>query len=96
MKRKLIISSVGVLVLLSIMIILNAWIGKDVQANINLAVAQYSGSPEDALLAMLQDENKSAYDRTHTAVWTLGRIRSAKAMSAIEKRRLFSLARFNK
>jgi len=55
MKRKLIISAGGVLALISIMIILNVWIDKDVKANIDLAVAQYSGSAEDALIAMLLD-----------------------------------------
>ena len=32
------------------------------------------------MISFLLDENNSAYDRTHTAIWTLGRIRSEKAL----------------
>ena len=77
MKRVLIISSCLVLALICIMIILNVRTGRDVKANINMALAQYSGSAEDALLTMLQDE-------IH------------KAISSIEKGRLFSHSRMNK
>ena len=56
------------------------WIGHDVKDNINIAKQQYPGSAEDALISFLMDEKNSTYDRTHTAIWTLGQIRSEKAL----------------
>ena len=80
MKRSLFICVGVLLILLCSVCILNIWIGKDVQKNIKLAEKQYPGSAEDALISLLLDENNSAFDRTHTAVWTLGRIRSENAL----------------
>ena len=46
---------------------------------------QYTGTAEDALIAFLQDENKSAYEKTHKATWTLGQIRSQKALPILKE-----------
>lgn len=62
------------------MLALNIWIGKDVRKNIQLAERQYPGTAEDALISFLQDTAQPPSDKTHIAVWTLGRINSEKAL----------------
>ena len=83
MKRILLICIGVLLILICSACVLNIWIGRDVKENIELAVNQYSGSAEDALISFLLDENNSAFDRTHTAIWTLGRIRSENALPVL-------------
>ena len=61
------------------------WIKQDVHYNIELAENQYQLQGEEALIAFLVDENNSPYDRTHKAVWTLGKIRSNKALPILRK-----------
>ena len=84
-KRILIIIGIGIpLIMFYSLFALNIWMGRDVRENINIAKQQYSGSTEDALISFLLDENNSTYDRTHKAVWTLGRIRSEKALPILK------------
>ena len=80
MKRILFIVSVLLAFACCILLALNIWIGKDVRKNIELAEMQYPGSAEDALIAFLLDTAQSPADKTHMAVWTLGRINSQKAL----------------
>ena len=63
---------------------LSAWIGKDCKENILKAKTQYSGTAEQALIAFLEDTENSVYDRTHVAIWTLGQIRSEKALPLLK------------
>jgi hypothetical protein len=56
------------------------WIGRDVRKNISLAQQQYPGSAESSLISFLLDDNNSTTDRTHLAIWTLGQVRSEKAL----------------
>lgn len=81
MKRILMIAGSGIIVLLcGAFIGLRIWIGQDVKENIKIVNQQYEGTTEDALISFLMDENNSAYDRTHIAIWTLGQIHSEKAL----------------
>ena len=81
MKRILIFIGIGILLILFCgLFALNIWIGHDVKENIHIVKQQYPGLTEDALISFLLDENNSTYDRTHTAIWTLGRIRSEKVL----------------
>ncbi len=81
MKRPILRTAAGIILLLfASWLALHAWIGRDVKENINIAMERYPGSAEDALISFLLDEGNSAYDRTHVAVWTLGRIQSKKAL----------------
>lgn len=59
---------------------INIWIGHSVKDNIKIAQEQYQENAEDALIAFLLDEQKPMKDRTHQAIWTLGQIRSEKAL----------------
>jgi hypothetical protein len=61
------------------------WIGHSVKENISIAKKQYPGKAEDALIAYLLDTNNSPRDRTHVAVWTLGQIRSEKALPVLRE-----------
>lgn len=48
--------------------------------NISIAQERYSGKAEDALLSFLIDTTNSFHDRSNVAVWTLGQIKSRKAL----------------
>lgn len=61
------------------------WIDNSVKENIATAIEKYGGSPEDALITFLQDTNNTPHDRTHLAIWTLGQIRSDKAMPVLKE-----------
>ncbi len=85
MKRVLIILSVSIICITIIgLMVLNFWIRRDVKANIELAQEKYSGTPEEALIAFLKDENNTTIDRTHIAIWTLGQIESEKALPILQ------------
>jgi len=58
-------------------------IGNGIKENISIAKKEYPGKAEDALLAYLADSTKSPQDRTKIAVWTLGQIRSGKALPVL-------------
>jgi hypothetical protein len=83
MKKLLKRSLIGVGIVLTILFALftfHFWIGQSVKSNIELALEKYGGTPEDALIALLQDEKNSASDRSHIAIWTLAQIESEKAL----------------
>lgn len=61
------------------------WIDIDVRKNIKIARDKYSGKAEDALIAYLQDSVNSPRDRSAIAVWTLGQIKSQKAIPVLEQ-----------
>jgi hypothetical protein len=63
---------------------INTWIRHDVKKNINIALQKYPGKAEDALITFLQDEGNSFHDRTHIAVWTLGMLKSEKAIPVLK------------
>ena len=76
--------SLLVVLLFSGMMGITAWTGKDCRENIEKAKSQYPGNAEEALIAYLQDVRNSNYNRTHLAVWTLGQIRSEKALPLLK------------
>jgi hypothetical protein len=59
-------------------------IGNGIEENISIAKKEYPGKADDALLAYLADSTKSPQDRTEIAVWTLGQIRSRKALPVLK------------
>lgn len=59
-------------------------IGNEIKKNISIVKKEYPGKAEDALLAYLADSTKSPRDRTEIAVWTLGLIRSRKALPVLK------------
>ena len=86
MKRKLMIAGlVAVCILAGGLLVLQIWIGSSVKQNIRVAQQKYPGTVEDALISYMLDEKISAEDRTHEAIWTLGQIRSEKAVPYLKE-----------
>jgi hypothetical protein len=84
MKRILLKVGVGLTVMFFCLIMaMRIWIGHDIQKRIDIAKKQYSGKAEDALIAYLSDTTHSPQDRTDVAIWTLGQIRSKKALPVL-------------
>ena len=85
LKRNLVSAGLFLMVLIfSGLMGISAWICKDCKENIQKVQAIYSGSAEEALITFLEDPKNSTYDRTHLAIWTLGQIRSEKALPLLK------------
>ena len=81
MKRTITFIVAGFLVLTILLFLaIQIWIGHSIKENITIAKNHYPGSAEDALIAYLSDTTNSPDNRTHIAVWTLGQMRSEKAL----------------
>ncbi|MGD9931137.1 MAG: HEAT repeat domain-containing protein [Mangrovibacterium sp.] len=84
MKRIMLLSAIGIVVLLfGTLVAAYIWIDCCAKENITIAQQEYGGTAEEALIAFLLDESNPAGDRTHLAVWTLGQIRSEKALPVL-------------
>ena len=84
MKRILtILSLILVALILSGFIAIYFWIDSDVKKNIATAKEKYPSKAEDALIAYLLDTTNTPQDRSHIAVWTLGQIKSEKAIPVL-------------
>jgi hypothetical protein len=79
----IVLASVVVLFVVSV-IAMNTWIRSDVKKNVSIAQQKYPGTAEEALISFLQDENNSFNDRTHIAIWTLGMLKSEKALPVLK------------
>jgi len=81
MKRGLLKIGISLIVILfCFFLVIRTWIGHGIKERINSAKQQYSGTAEDALLAYLSDTTHSPKSRTDVAIWSLGQIRSKKAL----------------
>lgn len=87
MKRILImIAALLLLVFLAATLGVYLWIDHDVRKNIAVAKSKYPGEKaEDALIDFLTDTTNSPQDRSQIAVWTLGQIKSVKAVPVMRK-----------
>lgn len=84
-KRILFIIGSGMLaILICSFFAMYVWIDQDVKKNINIAKQKYSGTAEDALIAYLLDTTNSPSDRSQIAIWTLGQIKSQKALPVLK------------
>ena len=59
------------------------WIGHGIKERIGVAKQQYTGTAEDALIVYLLDTTHSPHSRSDVAIWTLGQIRSKKALPVL-------------
>jgi hypothetical protein len=85
MKRVLSIIGISVtVILLGLFLAMRIWCGHGVKERINVAKQQYSGTAEDALIAYLSDTTHTPHDRSDVAIWTLGQIRSKKALPILK------------
>jgi hypothetical protein len=86
MKRIIILIAAGLLILVAGgLLTIHIMIGQDVKENISLAQNKYPVNPEDALISYLLDEDNSMEIRTHLAIWTLGQIKSEKALPILKE-----------
>jgi hypothetical protein len=84
MKKIIIVFAVLIAMLFGTCMGLWLWIDRDVKKNITIAREIHPGTPEDALIAYLQDSTISPQIRTKVAVWTLGQIKSQKALPVLK------------
>jgi hypothetical protein len=86
MKKGIIRIGIGLfIVCILALTVVHFKIRQSVKENIEIAKQQYPGTAEEALIAFLQDENKSTNEKTHLAIWTLGQIRSQKALPILQE-----------
>jgi len=84
-KHTILITGMSLVVLfLGFFFTMRILIGHEIKANIDIARKQYTGKAEDALIAYLADSTNSPRDRTEIAIWTLGQIRSSKALPVLK------------
>ena len=76
---------VAVCILAGGLLVLQIGIGSSVKQTIRFAQQKYPGTAEDALISYMLDERISAEGRTHEAIWTLGQIRSEKAVPYLKE-----------
>jgi hypothetical protein len=74
----------GVLFIVLGLFSIRTWTAGVLIDNIAHAQSHYSGSAEDALIEMLNDQLAPASDKTHIAIWTLGQLRSEKALPVLK------------
>jgi hypothetical protein len=85
MKRELLSSGIILLgIVVAGFIFLYILIDSDVKRNISTAQERYTGTAEDALLSYLADSTNSFRSRSEIAIWTLGQIKSRKALPVLE------------
>lgn len=86
MRRTITYIVAGLTVLMVVLFFaMRIWIGHSIKENITIAEKQYSGNAEDALIAYLNDTTNSPDDRSHIAIWTLGQMRSEKALPYLKE-----------
>lgn len=85
MKRIFISIAIGVaIVILCLIISVRTWIGLGINERITVAKQEYQGTAEEALIAYLSDTTHTPRDRSDVAIWTLGQIRSKKALPLLK------------
>ena len=84
-KTWIIIAGIVLAVGLAGLLAIYTWNGIEIRSNVRMAQDLYPGSAEEALISLLQDESVNSYVRTHSAIWTLGQIRSEKALPLLKE-----------
>lgn len=85
--RRILIIAGAVLILLITPVFLWTYfqIRHSIKENIAIAKSMYPGTAEEALIAYLVDTKNTAENRTHIAIWTLGQIKSQKAIPILRE-----------
>jgi hypothetical protein len=84
MKRTVVLIGIGFsVIIICLVLAMRIWIGHDIKVNIAVAKKQYPGKAEDALITYLLDTTNSPRNRSQVAIWTLGQIRSKKALPVL-------------
>lgn len=86
LKRTALLTGAGLIIFfLGTLLTFRSMIGKSIRENITIAKNEYPGRAEDALLAYLSDSTKTPSEKSEVAIWTLGQIRSKKALPVLLK-----------
>jgi len=78
------LAAIGLSVFLLFFFITNVWIGHEVKSLCQAAEQEYSGDCVQALLAQLEDEDRSFASR-NKAIWALGQLGDRRALATLEK-----------
>jgi hypothetical protein len=73
----------GLLLLIIGYFAIRIWTTEVLKEHIAYAKTNYSGIAEDVMIEMLKDDSAPANDKTHIAIWTLGQLRSEKALPVL-------------
>lgn len=76
--------AIGFSILLLFFFITGVWIGFDVKDTCKDAQAAYGGECVEALVSLLEDENRS-YKIRNRAIWALGQLGDGRALPVLEK-----------
>jgi hypothetical protein len=86
MKRVLFIIGISLtIIIIGLFLAMRIWCGHGIKERIRIAKQQYSGIAEVALIAYLSDTNHTPRDRSDVAIWTLGQIKSKKALPILKE-----------
>ena len=77
------ILALGLLLLIIGYFAIRIWTTEVLKEHIAYAKINYSGIAEDVMIEMLKDDSAPANDKTHIAIWTLGHLRSEKALPVL-------------
>jgi hypothetical protein len=83
-EKLLYLGVIGISIFLLFFVITCTWIGYEVKDQCFEAQKQYSGDCTDALVFLLNDDNRSYRDR-NSAIWALGQLGQEKALPVLNK-----------
>lgn len=76
-------TAIGVSIFLLFFVITCVWIGHDVKSQCREAKREYKGDCVEALIAVLNDEEKPLRQR-NSAIWALGQLGDSRALPVLE------------
>jgi hypothetical protein len=76
-------AAVGICIFLLFFVIGVTWIGFDVKSQCRQAQSEYGGDCTEALISLLQDENRGFRVR-NDAIWALGQLGDSRALEVLE------------
>lgn len=83
LPRMLYAGAVGVCILLLFFVIGVTWIGFDVKRQCQQAQSEYGGDCTEALISLVQDENRGFRVR-NAAIWALGQLGDSRALPVLQ------------
>ena len=82
-QRLLFIGAIGFSIVLLFFVISCVWIGYEVKSQCQDAKRDYKGDCTEALIGLLQDENRSFRSR-NSAIWALGQLGDSRALPVLK------------
>lgn len=82
-KPILFLFTIGISIFLLFFVICCTWIGYDVKSKCQDAKAEYSGDCPEALISLLNDENRG-FKARNSAIWALGQLGDSRALPVLQ------------